>query len=1542
MKIKDFDAAKKTQKTEPIGEAQYGLIVFDEAHNLKNAEAAKTLAGNKIKQRADHVVFATATPMDRWLGAAYFISEVTAIPLQRVGHMLGFTIDENGVPRLMAGATPQTVKANILNMREAAVRMGAFIRREYPFAGTTQLKTIRMNAQESDIEKKILGYFGDLAASLRAGRNYLGQMVQSARHFVEHTKINEALRLAEASMAAGRRPIIVAEFVNPSDRLYRPVGKEWKAKFHDRHFKGEDVKIPGTMEELERKLADKGITDIARIYGDFDKAAERSKFQAGKARILLMTPTSGGTGINLDDVGGQARDMIVLSNVWAGDTWEQLIGRISRRNTVSTDNTVTVLNAAQSYGDERSMQVVLRKIATVKAIQSGQDIDASTIFPDTGYESETDEPLNSIEAAVSGDETLQAIAPDSPVPWLANTGQTGEGRSLITKIKNDKRGMKYGVRSISAFLDKVFKIETRVGREQIGKKAGAHYEPKRHLIRLRASGDSLSFHEIGHGLWNLIKKAISPRFMASHYPALVELTLLPGSRASAHNEEEGFAEWVRLYVLSPESIADMSITAAIEAEITKANPAFLSALKDAARAYKEHTKRDILAIKRSFDNDQRKASWVEAGKAFFETFGQAWVSSFPLEMLERRMFNALRAAKETQVLGLALARKWRDSIFKPVFLARKQILAIPAEIHEALHGRANGKNGIRYLNEKGNWEYLTDKSVEQIYKMIPAEHRQDARDLFQMAAEVARYAEGKLEYPGISAGMTPNQMAARVQRAFDEIKGFREALKALKEYHDGLVQLAVLSGEKTREEADRIRSKYVWYVPLFKVQEREVMPPGAGRGPRMPSAGLYGARGSEQGLLPLDDSIKEATRRALRAYYWNESLKALHRSIVATSNEKDVPFVIKAAYERIMVSLHLDRKKVATIKEEESEKFIELIIKALAEQDIIITADELNLTLAGQQIWRAKAPRAVNVVAYWKNGERRFFQIEYPWMFRMYAEAQAASPVFGFLGQLGRVIADPWKRAITQFILFPTRNIPRDMATAIQLGKGPERYLAGIYHVVGFIGRLANIHPEVKQSTEMFSRTLEAVTGREHILANNSFMRMLRTGILLDGWRFQSIPEKVVALMGTASALVTKPIDVFNWITGGLWLSGTTEALPREGGAIIVKWRGGSDQEAAAAYRTITGEFSERSGYADVAIMAKAAGFTNAILQVTYQQLSRLFLEPDPARRAANQASMLVIAGYSAAGWAILQMLMDDDDDERQRKRKTQDRMRFMDLKGVRIPFPDGLAGTVASFTWNMLDHHLGEKPLRQRKVIAGELAKKAFSNFDVGFSDFIQPQLKALIEAKTGYSFFLGKRIEPGWMETSAPELRAYADTPGFYKKLGEMFGWSPLRIQHIVRQGVARQYDEVLSYADKVRKGKPITENADLPLVGRLFIRNPTGWNSQPVAELQDYEAAIKTLKTRLIEDGMIQVTDAGAIVSVHPAIESQWTQLMQLHKAYNLVKRLGAKAKDAEEAGNIGSATMLKTSMVIEAQAALASLDEFDRVTEEIELTVNELSE
>lgn len=352
---------------EKIPKQQYGVVVFDEAHFLKNIRSQRSQAAAKVTAQFD--VRASGTLFDNAAAGAYTIATLEDLPIEFVANQLGFRLvfKKNGDPRpeLLPGNTWSKVNRRLAERRDRLIAAGGGVRRFFPYFGT-----IREGAKDGvgitdpkflAMERALYDYWTDAALDARArgdGQSFLAAMgarTTETRGLSELGKIPEATRLAEEALARGERVILVAESVE------------------DMNFKGAGIgSQPGTMAQLAAWAKSKKIR-FAKIYGTGDKTAEIAKFQKGEVRLALMTPKSGGTGVDLDDqVGDATRRMIVLTRPWAGDAFEQLLGRVSRRNTKSPAQ-VDILEHVGGLADAHTNSVLKKKVAMVRAAQEGID-----------------------------------------------------------------------------------------------------------------------------------------------------------------------------------------------------------------------------------------------------------------------------------------------------------------------------------------------------------------------------------------------------------------------------------------------------------------------------------------------------------------------------------------------------------------------------------------------------------------------------------------------------------------------------------------------------------------------------------------------------------------------------------------------------------------------------------------------------------------------------------------------------------------------------------------------------------------------------------------------------------------------------------------------------------------------------------------------------------------------------------------------------------------------------------------------------------------
>jgi hypothetical protein len=131
---------------EKESDGDYGLVIYDEAHNLKNY-SGRYKASEKIK--TDKVLYSTATPGDKIENAMYFMPEMMGMTKQEFMDAFGIIITENGFARNGRVSMTDTVK-KINDVMQKAYQEGMSIRREYPFWGTISNDKMELTPEQID------------------------------------------------------------------------------------------------------------------------------------------------------------------------------------------------------------------------------------------------------------------------------------------------------------------------------------------------------------------------------------------------------------------------------------------------------------------------------------------------------------------------------------------------------------------------------------------------------------------------------------------------------------------------------------------------------------------------------------------------------------------------------------------------------------------------------------------------------------------------------------------------------------------------------------------------------------------------------------------------------------------------------------------------------------------------------------------------------------------------------------------------------------------------------------------------------------------------------------------------------------------------------------------------------------------------------------------------------------------------------------------------------------------------------------------------
>ena len=269
-----------------------------------------------------------------------------------------------------------------------------------------------------------------------------------------------------------------------------------------------------------------------------------------------------------------------------------------------------------------------------------------------------------------------------------------------------------------------------------------------------------------------------------------------------------------------------------------------------------------------------------------------------------------------------------------------------------------------------------------------------------------------------------------------------------------------------------------------------------------------------------------------------------------------------------------------------------------------------------------------------------------------------------------------------------------------------------------------------------------------------------------------------------------------------------------------------------------------------------------------------------------------------------------------------------MDIGGIRVPYAYGPEGALQSLTSNMI-----MDDLLDRKSDGEKQARMAlFRIFDPqGLFNPFGPQVTAWQETKANWSYFRQRNIVSPWMANLEPSLQYYSTTPAFYREVGKMFNWSPIKLQYFVQQAMGRQIDDTIRLVESIGGGKPIQEAADVPFVGRMFVRDPIGFASQSVQDAGDVEDKLRTLNLRLNAKGWGTLgrfdrngnpeTSAEGLSPDLQRLQLQLEYLQVLRSELRTIGDLQAVAKYYGLRGDYANERNVRAFMTLRAQAALA---------------------
>jgi len=357
---------------EVVKPGNWQSIIFDEAHNLRNqGESIKAHRGRVLAESANHAIFATATPLDKPHGIYYLNSLLVdrggnkispEVALLKVGLEKVVTTD----PRTgdivtqfnpVEDVTMEQIENNIDLLFDNMTRAGLAVKHEVPLDNIDiNFKQVRLTPDQHAEVKK---HMDDAQAQYELRGMPFGAIqrlvMMTGRAALESQKALQAMELTKQLVSDGRQVVLFASRVN---------GGQWNL----------DNGLAQMFADLNRDLPNQ----VGRLFGSAPTEAARAakqetidKFQEGTYKVVLATPETGGTGVSLDDLYGDApRTLIAITPPFSALEFVQMAGRVNRLTTASRAE-MYILDSGHRL-DSWNSGIILAKLRALGAAVEGE------------------------------------------------------------------------------------------------------------------------------------------------------------------------------------------------------------------------------------------------------------------------------------------------------------------------------------------------------------------------------------------------------------------------------------------------------------------------------------------------------------------------------------------------------------------------------------------------------------------------------------------------------------------------------------------------------------------------------------------------------------------------------------------------------------------------------------------------------------------------------------------------------------------------------------------------------------------------------------------------------------------------------------------------------------------------------------------------------------------------------------------------------------------------------------------------------------------
>ena len=351
--IKNFHDAKKKDESK-ILDANFDLVVIDEAHYIKNAQAQRTKLINDIVKNIDRIWLLTGTPMTSRPIDYYNLLSLVDSPVSK--NWMAYVIRYCAGYQFKAGPRKVWNVMGASNLEELRDRTsGLTLRRlkeDVLDLPDKIITPVYLRLKSKEYEEVMGEYYNWYEKNPEESKSLTVQFTKltKIRQIIANEKITQTIELAENIIEQDKKVIIFCNFTESLNRICEHFGKS-------------AVKVDGSMSKNERQLSvdrfqddDKvkvfvgnikaagvGITltagegvimnDLSFLPSDHAQAEDRAYRYGQKNNVLVYYPIFENTieGIIYDILANkkQVISTVLGDNVGGGDIAEEILKRIN-------------------------------------------------------------------------------------------------------------------------------------------------------------------------------------------------------------------------------------------------------------------------------------------------------------------------------------------------------------------------------------------------------------------------------------------------------------------------------------------------------------------------------------------------------------------------------------------------------------------------------------------------------------------------------------------------------------------------------------------------------------------------------------------------------------------------------------------------------------------------------------------------------------------------------------------------------------------------------------------------------------------------------------------------------------------------------------------------------------------------------------------------------------------------------------------------------------------------------------------------------------